>query len=73
MNYVIELLENDRDAFEPLVEISRLMSNNDVDPRALTTLKQLLFNSDKGNLTAVSIDKLSIELDAILSGYKDSK
>lgn len=39
MNYVIELLENDRDSFEPLLEISRLMSNNDVDPRTLTTLK----------------------------------
>jgi hypothetical protein len=39
MNFVIELLENDRDSFEPLVEISRLMSNNNVDLRTLTTLK----------------------------------
>lgn len=39
MNYVIELLENDRDSFEPLVEISRLMSENDVDLRTLSTLK----------------------------------
>lgn len=73
MNYVIELLENDRDSFEPLVEISRLLSNNDVDLRALTTLKQQLFNSDNGALTAVSIDKFSSELATFLSGYKDCK
>lgn len=39
MNYVIELLSNDRDSFESLVEISRLFSLNEVDLRAFNTLK----------------------------------
>jgi len=31
MNYVIELLSNDKDSFEALVEISRLMQLNEVE------------------------------------------
>jgi hypothetical protein len=39
MNYVIELLSNDKDNFEQLVEISRIMSLNEVDLRSLNNLK----------------------------------
>lgn len=41
MNYVIELLKNDRDKFEPLIEISKLMSVADFELRSLNNLKQL--------------------------------
>jgi hypothetical protein len=41
MNYVIELLKNDRDKFEPLIEISKLMSTADFEVRSLNNLKQL--------------------------------
>jgi len=39
MSYVIDLLQNDRDQFEPLVEISKLLSDCDFDVRSLTALK----------------------------------
>ena len=48
MNYYIELLENDKDVFDQLVHISKLISLVDFDVRSLTALKQLAVNPDKG-------------------------
>lgn len=44
MNYVIELLSNDRENFEQLIEISRVLSLNEVELRQLSNLKQLVVN-----------------------------
>lgn len=72
MNYVIELLSNDRDSFESLVEISRLMSMNDVELRALNTLKQLMTSQENAH-QSVSFERLNTELFAILQGYNDQQ
>lgn len=70
MNYVIELLSNDRDSFESLVEISRLLSLNEVDLRAFNTLKQLCIGQDNSQ-QAVPFERLTTEVSNILQGTND--
>ena len=71
MNYVIELLSNDKDNFEKLVEVSRLLSLNEVELRQLNNLKQLVVN-ETPNAKEVSYSKLTAELSTILKGYNDA-
>lgn len=72
MNYVIELLSNDRENFEQLVEISRIMSLNEVELRQLSNLKQLIVHEGP-NASSISFDRLSTELESILRPYNDGK
>ena len=59
MNYVIELIKNDQDSYEPLVEISRLLSNNNVELRQLTNLKNLMIDSENGKINSIPFDKIN--------------
>ena len=62
MNYVIELIKNDYDSFEPLVEISRLFSNNNVELRLLINLKNLMIDSQNGKINSIPLDKINESL-----------
>lgn len=62
MNYVIELLQNDRDKFEPLIEISKLMSVQDFELRSLNTLRKLFTENSNA---VISMDKIKTEVSAI--------
>ncbi len=73
MNYYIELLGNDKDLFEQLVEISKLISLANFDVRSLTALKQLAVNPEKGQIQNVSLEKLTTELTAILLNTKNNQ
>lgn len=59
MNYVIELLQNDRDKFEPLIEISKLMSVQDFELRSLNNLKSLFSENSEA---VISMDKIKTEV-----------
>lgn len=59
MNYVIELLQNDRDKFEPLIEISKLMSIQDFELRSLNNLKSLFSENSEA---VISMDKIKTEV-----------
>ena len=47
MNYVVELMSNNKENFDALIEISRFMSLNDFELLRLNQLKQLIVNEPK--------------------------
>jgi len=53
---VIELIKNDGDCFDLLVEISRLLSNNDIELRRLNDLKKTLINQENGKIIIAPLD-----------------
>lgn len=55
-----------------MLQISRLMSLNDVEFRKLASLKQLMINQKNDEVINLSLDKLKNELTNIFAGYKDS-
>ena len=70
---MIDLIKNDGDCFDLLVEISRLLSNNNVELRRLNDLKKILINQENGNIIAASLDSIEAEVKKIIGNCEDKE
>ena len=65
-SYFVELLKNDADHFDQLVEISRLLSNENFELRKLVTLRSNALNSGK-KVQSLQPDKITKDLNSIFA------
>lgn len=71
-SYFIELLQNDADQFEPLVEISKLLSAENFELRLLTQFRHNMLGN--GKVTTFPADKVKNDLKTLLSSaLKDAE
>ena len=65
-SYFVELLKNDADHFDQLVEISRLLSNENFELRKLVTLRSNALNSGK-KVQSLQPDRITKDLNSIFA------
>lgn len=63
---MIDLIKNDGDSFDLLVEISRLLSNNNIELRRLNDLKKILINQENGSIVAAPLESIEGEVKKII-------